>query len=58
MPNVYARNILFGKIFLELGDNCAAKNENTGMACDLEFKTKVTFTQFTEVPSNAHGYSY
>ena len=41
MPNMYARGILFGKMVLELGDSCSAKNERTGMACDLDFKTKV-----------------
>ena len=41
MPNMYARGILFGKMVFELGDVCVAKNENTGMVCDLDFKTKV-----------------
>ena len=41
MPNMYARGILFGKMVLELGDNCMAKNEKNGYTCDLEFKTKV-----------------
>lgn len=43
MPNMYARGILFGKMVLELGDTCIAKNEHTGYYCDLEFKTKVTY---------------
>lgn len=41
MPNMYARGILFGKMVLELGDTCIAKNEKNGFQCDLEFKTKV-----------------
>lgn len=41
MPNMYARGILFGKMVLELGDMCIAKNEKHGLYCDLEFKTKV-----------------
>ena len=41
MPNMYARGILFGKMVLELGDTCTAKNEKHGIVCDLEFKTKV-----------------
>ena len=41
MPNMYARGILFGKMVLELGDTCIAKNEKNGLYCDLEFKTKV-----------------
>ncbi|GLB36622.1 putative OSBP family protein [Lyophyllum shimeji] len=44
MPNMYARGILFGKMVLELGDTCIAKNEKTGMHCDLEFKTKGFFS--------------
>jgi hypothetical protein len=42
MPNMYARGILFGKMVLELGDTCIAKNEKNGLYCDLEFKTKVS----------------
>jgi hypothetical protein len=41
MPNMYARGILFGKMILELGDSCTARNEAQGYSCDLEFKTKV-----------------
>ena len=41
MPNMYARGILFGKMVLELGDTCTAKNEKNALTCDLEFKTKV-----------------
>jgi hypothetical protein len=41
MPNMYARGILFGKMVLELGDTCTAKNDVNGLSCDLEFKTKV-----------------
>jgi hypothetical protein len=44
MPNMYARGILFGKMVLELGDMCTAKNEKTGLLCELEFKTKVIHT--------------
>ena len=38
---MYARGILFGKMVLELGDTCTAKNENEKLHCDLDFKTKV-----------------
>lgn len=41
MPNMYARGILFGKMVLELGDTCTARNEKLGVAADIEFKTKV-----------------
>jgi len=44
MPNMYARGILFGKMVLELGDTCNAKNEKTGLSCDLDFKTKGFFS--------------
>ncbi|KAH6917643.1 hypothetical protein BKA70DRAFT_1368013 [Coprinopsis sp. MPI-PUGE-AT-0042] len=44
MPNMYARGILFGKMVLELGDTCMAKNEKLGLFADLEFKTKGFFS--------------
>lgn len=44
MPNMYARGILFGKMVLELGDTCIAKNEKHGLYCDLDFKTKGFFS--------------
>ncbi|KAM6497875.1 hypothetical protein JOM56_005823 [Amanita muscaria] len=44
MPNMYARGILFGKMVFELGDNSVAKNENNGLYCDIEFKTKGFFS--------------
>lgn len=43
---MYARGILFGKMVLELGDTCIAKNEKHGLYCDLEFKTKVRWFIF------------
>jgi len=44
MPNMYARGILFGKMVIELGDTCTAKNEKEGYTADLEFKTKGFFS--------------
>ncbi|KAM0790788.1 hypothetical protein ACM66B_004636 [Microbotryomycetes sp. NB124-2] len=44
MPNMYARGILFGKMVLELGDQAVVKNEETGLQCDIDFKTKGFFT--------------
>jgi hypothetical protein len=41
MPNMYARGILFGKMVLELGDTCVARNDALGISADIEFKTKV-----------------
>ena len=46
MPNMYARGILFGKMVIELGDTCTAKNEREGLIADIEFKTKVVFAIF------------
>jgi len=44
MPNMYARGILFGKMVIELGDSCTAKNEREGFVADLDFKTKGFFS--------------
>ncbi|PIL29953.1 hypothetical protein GSI_07864 [Ganoderma sinense ZZ0214-1] len=44
MPNMYARGILWGKMFLELGDSCTAKNEATGHYAEIQFKTKGYFS--------------
>ncbi|CDZ98391.1 Oxysterol-binding protein [Phaffia rhodozyma] len=44
MPNMYARGILFGKLILELGDTSSINNVNTGIHCDVEFKTKGFFS--------------
>ena len=50
MPNMYARGILFGKMVLELGDSSIVRNHETGMTCDVEFKTKVS-SRFFSIPS-------
>jgi hypothetical protein len=50
MPNMYARGILFGKMVLELGDTCMAKNEKHGLFCDLEFKTKACSVKTLQLP--------
>ncbi|EIN13332.1 Oxysterol-binding protein [Punctularia strigosozonata HHB-11173 SS5] len=44
MPNMYARGILFGKMVLELGDTCTARNDKLGLYADIEFKTKGYFS--------------
>ncbi|KDQ17742.1 hypothetical protein BOTBODRAFT_105620 [Botryobasidium botryosum FD-172 SS1] len=44
MPNMYARGILFGRMVLELGDLCTAKNTRTGMTAEVDFKTKGYFS--------------
>ncbi|KIP04051.1 hypothetical protein PHLGIDRAFT_121031 [Phlebiopsis gigantea 11061_1 CR5-6] len=44
MPNMYARGILWGKMVLELGDTCTARNDRLGLLADLQFKTKGYFS--------------
>jgi len=44
MPNMYARGILWGKMVLELGDTCTARNDRNGISADLTFKTKGYFS--------------
>ncbi|PCH33124.1 Oxysterol-binding protein [Wolfiporia cocos MD-104 SS10] len=44
MPNMYARGILWGKMVLELGDSCTARNERNQLCADLQFKTKGYFS--------------
>jgi len=44
MPNMYARGILWGKMVLELGDQCTARNERLGLSADIQFKTKGYFS--------------
>jgi len=58
MPNMYARGILFGKMVLELGDNCVAKNEKNGLDCDIEFKTKGFFSgTYNAIAGHVRRYS-
>lgn len=44
MPNMYARGILFGKMVIELGDACTARNDAQDLNADIEFKTKGFFS--------------
>ena len=44
MPNMYARGILWGKMVLELGDQCIARNERLGLLADIQFKTRGYFS--------------
>jgi oxysterol-binding protein-related protein 8 len=44
MPNMYARGILWGKMVLELGDTCTARNDRLGLSAELQFKTKGYFS--------------
>jgi hypothetical protein len=43
MPNLYARGILFGKMFMELGDHVTISCPSTDLVCQLEFKVKASF---------------
>jgi hypothetical protein len=47
MPDMYAGGILFGKMVLELGGKCIAKNDVNGLVCELDFKRKVCTTQLS-----------
>ena len=40
---MYARGILFGKMKYELGDHSFVRCPETGLAADIEFKTKGYF---------------
>ena len=44
MPNMYARGILWGKMILELGDMCTARNDRNGYTAEIQFKTKGYFS--------------
>ena len=50
MPNMYARGILWGKMVLELGDACTARNERNGLSAELQFTTKVRALSFPLSP--------
>lgn len=40
-PNIYARGLLFGKTFLEIGDDSAIKCESSDLIAEINFKVKV-----------------
>ncbi|EGF81032.1 hypothetical protein BATDEDRAFT_88099 [Batrachochytrium dendrobatidis JAM81] len=42
-PNVYARGILFGTMYIELGDTAIVRCAKTDLICNIEFKTKGYF---------------
>lgn len=41
MPNIYARGILFGTMYMEVGDMATVKCAGSDLTCELEFTTKV-----------------
>ena len=42
-PNIYARGLLFGAMFMELGDTATIQALDHDMNCEIEFKTKAFF---------------
>ncbi len=42
-PNIYARGLLFGKMFLELGDDATVKCEELDLVAEISFKVKVSY---------------
>ncbi|KAJ3304856.1 hypothetical protein HDV03_002238 [Kappamyces sp. JEL0829] len=42
-PNVYARSILIGKMFMELGDSCVITSLKSSISCSLDFKQRGMF---------------
>lgn len=42
-PNIYARSILFGTMFMELGDSCTISSNKSDYSCTIEYKQKVPF---------------
>jgi hypothetical protein len=41
---MYARGALFGKMVVELGDWCTARNDKSDLLAEIDFKTKVCTT--------------
>jgi oxysterol-binding protein-related protein 8 len=42
-PNVYARSILFGSMYMELGDTCKITSQKYDVTCTIEFKQQGFF---------------
>jgi hypothetical protein len=42
-PNVYARSILFGNMYMELGDTCTITSQKHDVKCTIEFKQQGYF---------------
>ena len=42
-PNIYARSLLFGTMYMELGDTCEISSPTTNLSCQLEFKQRGMF---------------
>ncbi|KAI9472467.1 MAG: hypothetical protein EXX96DRAFT_584239 [Benjaminiella poitrasii] len=44
MPNMYARNVLFGTMTLELGDASVVRCVSSDLICEMDFQTKGFFS--------------
>ncbi|KAI8990350.1 hypothetical protein BDB01DRAFT_848422 [Pilobolus umbonatus] len=44
MPNMYARNVLFGTMTLELGDSSSITCVSSDLICEMDFQTKGFFS--------------
>jgi hypothetical protein len=42
-PNMYARSILFGSMFMELGDTATIQSSTNGIRCSIDFKQQGFF---------------
>ena len=41
MPNIYARGIIVGTMYMEIGDNASVRCEKADLIAELKFETKV-----------------
>lgn len=41
-PNIYARGLLFGSMFIELGDSATVSSIHCDLEAEIEFKCKVS----------------
>ena len=51
-PNIYARGLLFGTTFLEIGDDSTIKCESLDLVAEINFKVKVAKTRHLNLYSN------
>ncbi len=41
MPNIYARGIILGTMYMEIGDNASVRCDKLDLIAELKFDTKV-----------------
>jgi hypothetical protein len=46
MPNFYARGVLFGKMYIEIGDQVCVSCPKNDLICEIDFKIKVKQSVF------------